>query len=415
MKIIGQKTSLRFILPVCAGLLAVSFLAFAGLFSRNDGRDRDRTAVDLENPAPKSALARKADNAPSEQAPASYFSALEAVLAETDPARRRQLLAQWAESVDADQIGDMLEKTGPIPNQELKTEARAALLSRWSMCDLAGVVMWFCNQSGNDDLHQQALNLLGLELAGRASVAMVSWMEQSLPELGRKELYGPFFRQWAKTDPLAAAYAAAGQNDPKLFSAVAWTWAESDPRAAAAWISGLPAGETRNAATVSIAATWGEKNPMAAAAYASSLPQGNTHDTAVSVVVTAWATADPGRAAQWVGQFPESSLREQAMKCLISAWTSNNTAQAAQWLNSLPQSHSRDVAVNTFSGALIQKDPGTAFQWAEKISDETLRNQQLQSVASAWLAWDPAVAQQKISQSNLSQEIKNRLLSGSGQ
>jgi hypothetical protein len=462
-----MRTNLKFILPACAGLLAVLLPAFALLF-RNDHS---------ANPSIK-----QTESSASEK-PVSLDSPLQAALAATDPASRKELLEQWIKSVDVRRMGDALEQTESISNQELKSEARIALLTSWSARDLAGAVAWFVTRGGADGLHQQACDLLAQAMAGRAPAAMVSWMEQSLSEPIRRELYKPFFKQWTKTDPAAAAtllrqlatspansnaanpewvdllgqvtaqwartdvkgamiwvqtlpegpakvqalaqasYSwteidpqaaavyAAQQMDPQLISNVASKWAERDPQAAAFWVRGLPAGEARDSAVASLASVWGQMDPAAAAAYVTSLPPGDAQTKAVAAVASAWASTSPAQAAQWIGQFPEGPVREQAMEGLIESWAANNVNQAAQWLQSLPQGSSRDAAVATFSREATQMDPGAAFQWAETVSDETMRNQQLQDVARFWLTQDPNAAKQAIIQSNLAQDVRSQLLS----
>jgi hypothetical protein len=107
-------------------------------------------------------------------------------------------------------------------------------------------------------------------------------------------------------------------------------------------------------------------------------------------------------------------MSAQAMTQLINIWAGSNADQASQWLKTLPQTHARDFAVGAFSDTIASSSPGAAFQWAQTISDEAMRDNQLQSVARIWLAQDPAAAQQQIAKSNLSQEIKNQLLTTTG-
>jgi len=405
--------------------------------------------------------------------------ALKAALAETDSARRQELLKQWADTVDPAQMAELLSRMDSMVKGGQASEVRHVLLLSWIQRDKLGMATWFGNRNAVDALHAESRDLLVKALVGGKPGESLSWMETSLPESERQELYGPFFRQWtmsdpvaatarlrqlseaspgkaavwdnliaqiagqwattdlsgalawtkalpdgaaksqalvqvsyqwARRDPQAAALYAVQQKDQALFDAVAGTWAGNDPRSAAAWAYGLPAGEGRNTAITTATTVWAQTDPKAAAAYVAGLSTEDAKNQGKLVIVSAWAYQDPAAAAKWVGQFPEGTIRGLALEQVASTWAQDNSDQASQWLQQLPKGLSRDVAVSAFCKVIDATDPDISFKWAGTISDTTMRNQKLESAAVAWLETNPAAARQSIVQSSLPENIKQQLM-----
>lgn len=397
-----MKTNLKFILLASASVLAavvlaVQFLSWnhketasAASFPihsrQQQGNDRE---MKWKNQTPGTTP---------EQGSAASAPSLQTALAEKDPARRKELLRQWALSVPLSVIGEMMERVGSLSEPPLLSEARYALATRWAAREPAAAAAMLREHAGPlpgmPDGNPEWVDLLGGVAAqwGDADANQaVKWV-RSLPDGA------------AKSEALAQVDYQLRKSVDKL--------AANDPQAAAAWVRGLPADEAVEGAMTSLAKTWAQKDPAAAVAYTASLAPGNARNRATAAAVSTWAFAQPVQAAQWVGQLSEGPVRENAMEALLAAWANNDAGAAAQWLQDLPETRSRDVAINAFAAAVTQREPSSAFQWAETISDPTLRNQQLQNVAGIWLQRDPVAAKSKVAQSSLPQRIKSLLLTG---
>jgi hypothetical protein len=398
---------------------------------------------------------------------------LEGVFADRDPVRRQALLRQWAALVDTARLEETLAGIESMENPGFRTEVCRALLGNWIQRDMGQVAAWFGAEGSQREveLRMEARGFL-LDAMGKWEPEQaLAWLETSLPPMARDLLYEPFFLQWADTNPAAAcaklyeladgrllaqvaarwakadlagavnwvkslpegpiqaqamlevsylwtgtspseaAAYASQQNNPELLRAVVGKWADQSPKAAAAWVKEWPPGFYRDTALAHLAQIWAQNDPTAAAAYTESLPAGAARDKAMVEVATVWAYAAPDQSAKWISRLPEGAAREQALSRLIGAWAGAKPQDAGEWIQTLPDGGSTDLAVSAYSNAIKEPFPEVAFEWASTISSKDLRNNQMQQVAGLWMQKDQAAARSGITQSNLPENIKTRLLS----
>jgi len=354
---------------------------------------------------------------------------LQAAASEADPMQRKKLLAQWALSLDPLLIPDMLARIEQLAGSELQSAFRVALLSRWAekdpaaamqaaliftggerpseaglavlgvwaKRDLAGAMSWFGQYAAADQLHQDARQLLvEAVLAGYDAASVVSWMESSMPEPVRQELYGPLFRQWAKTDPAEASALLLRFADPlhgnpesapmwnDLVGQVAAQWANADVSRAVAWAGSLPDGPAKSHALKQVSYRWAETDPAAAAAYAHS--QGNYE--MLTTVVGTWTDYDPGAASVWVAQLPAGAERDQAMTSLAAAWAQKDPVAAANYAAGLPPGSAQDAAVISVVSAWAQTEPKTVLAWMRAFPEGPLRERAFHELLVPWAGSD---------------------------
>jgi hypothetical protein len=395
-----MKKNLKFTLLSSGSLLAMLFLART--FSFVTGHSAALNSISV-SPKPETGARvvngalDQSEKSNSNQTPVDLNTGLQEALAEKDSARRHELLRQWALAVPLSDMTVMLEWSVTIrDSQERFEEVPRALVARWAAEAPASAADVLARHSAampdNSNGSPQWINLLGQ--------LVIQWA----PADPNQAL------TWAQSLPIGPARSEALAQMSSQLRSEAGQRAQRDPQAAAAWAISLPLGEARDGVIANLATTWAHQDPLAAATYAASLPQGNAQNQAVVGVASTWALIDPMQTAQWVGQFSEGPVRQQALQGLIVAWTGKDAKGVSQWLQALPQSPSRDLAVNAFCSSIGQSSPATAFHWAETISNESVRNLQLQTVADTWLQKDSRAAQEGITQSNLPQEIKSRLL-----
>ncbi len=379
-----MKNNLKFILPVCVVLLFMILLALWFSSGNDRGVNPSEGGLGRKDQGGNPASAKRGDNQSSEQVHASLDPGLLAALAEMDPEKRKELLEQWAKSVDEKAMADTLARMDSIPDGKLKFEARAALLSSWGDRDLGGEVKWFGDRGGADGLHQQARDILAQAMADRDPAAMLDWMKKAMPESGRKELYIPLCQQWMSHDPSGTAAllrqmissSAADAANPAwvdLAGQVAAQWSNADVNSAVSWSQSLPKGAARDRALSlvsgkwtetnpqgaaafavrendpqlirNVAAKWAENNPQAAAAWARGLPAGEAGTAAILSVVPMWTQKDPAGAAAYAANLPQGDVRNQAVIAVASAWAYNNPAQAKAWVSQFPNGPLREQAM----------------------------------------------------------------------
>jgi len=453
-----MKTKL--ILPVCAGLLGI-VLPTAGYLQWNHWSDSSSGSVSSNLPQETSRKGERPLDSPRSSEAMGQGTAwakgfdptLEAALTQTDPSRRTEALQQWADGVGPNAMDALLTKLNAIEDSQLRAEIRGALLASWAERDVKGMLDWFGKRKAEDELHQQARHALVEDFGERDPTAMLSWMEHSLPESVRAELYGPFFQQWAKTDPAAAAgklrqLADASQANPaewnEMVGQVVAVWAGTDLNGALAWIQSLPEGATKLQALTEIsyrwtevspqaaaayaarendpallklvAGKWAEKDPQSAAAWAAKLPPGQEQDDATVNAAVVWAQKDPAAAAAYATSLPTAETREQAVMAVISAWSQTAPAQAAAWVQQLPENTARSQAMGQLMGTWAGTDAAAASQWLKTLSPSASRDYAVAAYdnavgvySSALSATSPAIAFQ--SAGTISNEtLRNRSL-----
>jgi len=411
-----RKMKPKFILPLGFSLLTVTLMAVA-LFQWNHGGDSISDSASSILPQPVSrktgpSLDNRAGSQTAErEIPKGFDSTLEAALAQTDPAHRADALQQWADGVGTNTMEAMLVKLDALENSQLRSELRGVLLSSWAERDVKGMVDWFGKRKTDDELHQQARDALVWNFGERDPVTMVAWMEHALPESVRAELYGPFFQQWAKTDPTAAAtklrqLADASQANPAqwndLVGQVVAVWAQADLKGALAWIQSLPEGATKLQALTEasyrwaetapqaaaayaarendpallklVAGKWAEKDPQSAAAWAAGLPAGDERDAATINAAVTWAQKDPTAAAGYAVSLPTEETRGQAVAAVISAWSQTAPAQTAAWVGQLPENATRMQATAQLMSAWAGNDATAAGQWLNTLPPSPSRD-----------------------------------------
>ncbi len=123
-----------------------------------------------------------------------------------------------------------------------------------------------------------------------------------------------------------------------------------------------------------------------------------------------WANQDPKRAAAWVSALPEGRLREQSVTNLVSTWANQDLVAAGEWLKRLPSGEGRDRAAEQYASRVFDTDPEAALAWAESIGNESNRLGQMESLARRYLNHSPERARRWIARSSLPPEKQAALL-----
>lgn len=315
-------------------------------------------------------------------------SGLHAALAETDPARRRELFRRWADSLAVGTLAEFLANIESMTDADNRAEVRQAVLTSWSRRDLAGMAGWFGTRAAADEMHQEARELLARALVGRGPAVGFTWMEKSLPESVRQELYGSYFRQWTATDPAEAAaklrqLAEASPETPvwsDLLGQVIAQWAGADIKSAVAWTQALPDGPDKSRALVQLSERWVQSDPHAAAMYASV----QNAPGLLNTVVARWAELDPRQASAWANALPAGAERNAALVSAAATWAQKDPKAAAGYVGGLSTPDAKTQAELAVGAVWTNADPAAAAKWVEQFPEGTVRELALEQLVATW-------------------------------
>ena len=215
---------------------------------------------------------------------------------------------------------------------------------------------------------------------------------ETLPEAGRwdegdefdgqlrEQAYAKIFREWAASDPAAAAARAAALEHPiwrnlalqevaskwmlkDPASALEWAagrageadrrsvmegllpeWAGQDPAAAASYLTGLEDGPQRRRWQEVVGERWAADQPAAALEWAVALPDEAERGTLVRTMLAKVMEAGPREAADFALGLPDGGTRKEGMELVISRWAAEDAAGLAAWLDGLPEGTASDEA-----------------------------------------------------------------------
>lgn len=215
-----------------------------------------------------------------------------------------------------------------------------------------------------------------------------------------------------------AALHAEADNEAAFgwYSRLIRRWAAQDPRAAAAWVAGMPAGSAREDACEGIAIAWAGTDLSAAITWAGQLGPGDEQQqvlltiayeatrpapaTALAIAealertparddlmvhaVMQWAVLNPKDAAAWAGRTSDGALRERILATVATVWADRDPAQAANLaLDSLAPGRPRDDAVIGIVQRWLQRDPAAVTAWVSRFPDGPLRLTAINTIAAA--------------------------------
>ncbi|MEQ1858568.1 MAG: hypothetical protein ABMA13_01380 [Chthoniobacteraceae bacterium] len=133
----------------------------------------------------------------------------------------------------------------------------------------------------------------------------------------------------------AARSAVLDQTDEQFRAGMARELAQrlvdKDPKDAAGWANGLPAGETRQRAMAEVIGEWAQKDPVAAGSYLQQLGPSAEFDRARQDYAQRVVRNDPEGAIAWAQSITEEERRNDTMRDLLRSWGQRDGAAAQTW------------------------------------------------------------------------------------
>lgn len=187
----------------------------------------------------------------------------------------------------------------------------------------------------------EALDGLLPQILKQGPEAARAWIAGISDETLRNGAMSRAADQMAQTDPKGTAnwlLANPGEAQKDRLDNVVGTWAATDQKAAVAFFSALPKGESRNNAFRGIISAVASKDPTAAASMIDRY-SGDVNDGAIRSFVWHSFGSEPSLAVDYIGRIADAGERENAYRRTLDFWMDRDPANAQAWMqrNTLPE------------------------------------------------------------------------------
>jgi len=339
-------------------------------------------------------------------------AALASIEAESDSAQQEAGLETLAHRIAATDYPAAIVFL--MSGSELSYDLGMRLVRLWAESDPRHVAEW-SRQNLTGTARHEALLAATIAWAARDQTGGVEWIRKLPDAVERSAGLTAIAYELASTQPGAAINLArelpANSARDELLAHAVNQWAGSDPQGAVQWASQVPEAGTRERLLAAIATTWAASDPIAGATLAvKSLSPGRRQADAVVGIVQQWVQREPEAAAAWVVQFPEGMARDAALENVVKLWVDRDPDAAGNWLKTLADGAHRDLAIGAYVIQVAPSLPASAAKFAESIGDESMRHRQMQDMAEDWLTRDSEAARTWITQADLPELSKARLL-----
>jgi hypothetical protein len=210
----------------------------------------------------------------------------------------------------------------------------------------------------------------------------------------------------------AVAYAERlpeGNAKTNTLRNLALTWAGSDPRGAIEWAGRFADQPFPNPFSQAVTA-WADSDPKAAATYVSMLKPGMLQQQTAASVASAWARSDASAALEWVDGFPPGESRSSAVRNVVATWSGQDPEAAAEWVLRQSVDASRDDLLDMLASNQRYGDAKQAIRLGEQIADTERRNRSLQQTVHQWIRQDSDAARAWVQRSSLPDDMKRTFL-----
>jgi len=147
-------------------------------------------------------------------------------------------------------------------------------------------------------------------------------------------------------------------------------WAKQDPQAAASWIEGMANDGSKIAAAKALASNWAKTSPDEAVAWVNSLPGGPLRNDTAASLIDSWSQTDPESAAIWALSEAEFKGNSELLNQSIRHYAQQSPEEAETFLRGLTEAYEAPEAITAYARALAETNPAAAMDWQNKLSSE---------------------------------------------
>lgn len=195
----------------------------------------------------------------------------------------------------------------------------------------------------------------------------------------RERAYAEVFREWAGSDPVAAAARAGALEDPLhrnlALQEVASRWILKDPAAALQWMTELAAGSDRNSALQGIMAEWTVQDPQSSAAFLTTLDESPERNQWLRQLGENWSSSDPKAALAWAAQLPAGVDQTHMVQTVLAKALESGGRDAVEFALTLPSGAARTQGLEMVLASWAAKDAEGFNAWLNGLADDTLRKE----------------------------------------
>ena len=286
-------------------------------------------------------------------------------------------------------------------------------VAQWARQDQADALAYAQNLPSGSERVTAMTSVLNVMAAHdpKAAFALIDQLPQGQAQI---EVINSIAGGLAQTDPQAAVTFAVqnltAQGQLNIFMQnMANDWAGKDLNAAKNFWQNVPAGPTRDSFLEGLVSAMTENSTPDAAAFISGLPSQEQRQ-AIGPLMNRWSADDPESAAKWVANLNDPKAQSAASQDLLVGWAHSDPARANEWLGALPDNQNRQFLAQTFVSYIAMDRPELAAPWAASLTDVDERNKAIQKVAKFWLEADSDSAKAWLVTTSLPDNLKQMLL-----
>lgn len=317
--------------------------------------------------------------------PSSNPSALiDLAAAEVDPVIRSGHLRKAGAAAAREDLARALQLARELKTQQERLDFHRGIFGVWSEEDPEAALQ-HAHDHLTGEIQSEAIGIIINKWgAGNPREAWL-WAEANLSGALKERALTDLMIGWTRRSPEAAAswFRDSGLTDPPLITAVATTWAEQAPLAAAAWAGSLPAGIAKQTAEVAVATEWALQDAKAAVTHyteQSSQPEGVNLAIALTDV---WSSTDPVATADWISGLPPGPSRDHAAAALATIWGAQDIGAAVSWSQDLPDAAMRQKVIAQLGTTWGAIEPLKALDWLTGLPPEEATD----GITGAFYAW----------------------------
>ena len=333
------------------------------------------------------------------------------------------------------------------PSQMLQNEMLALIFSRLISSQPEKVMQLLANSDPKiQELRSSALSYW----ISQEQKIKDSSLSPILRGLVKNKIVSHSLKVWGYQDPkviLGLANAMDQSKIPKAMEGLFWRWSMNNPDEASPYISKMAASVLKNNVVANhvsvlfesqglakakefvdqlppssakdwafkhLSISWSRNNPQEFANFAVSLPEGQIKREVFSWTGMFWAKQNAAEAKAYTYSIPPGGARDSYVEALAKAWSDFDPVAAASYLDEISISMKADQpyhsAVYGVAYDWVKKNPEAALNWVRNLKDNNTRQRQTYNTLQNWLAIDREAAQVWIQRSNLSNQMKQKLL-----
>lgn len=209
------------------------------------------------------------------------------------------------------------------------------------------------------------------------------------------------FRRWTELDAHAAAAWATGlpmgEERDALLKQAALVWSAQDLKGAIVWSEGLVVASERQVIGITLAQESVRQDPFTALELAARLNPGTERDRLMLRAINEWAASEPVEALKWTAKIDDPAWQKEVRQSLIPVIASIDGEAGAQlaasWLLGGPDVERTVVAVVQ---RWAQESPEAAAEWVARFPAGPMRLAALDNLKRLQTIREEGLAQEQV-------------------